>query len=158
MLLRRSSAVSFLALCIVAFVGCGRKSNDTPVNPMMQPDQPTTKPAPVPSTAPTTSTDSATSTTPAHSSTDLQTNPPTEKTYTAQDVAVHAVKSDCWIAVETSVYDITKFFGQHPAGDDALAADCGKAVTNAFNSHRSHGSARAKDMLSKFRIGAYAGN
>ena len=52
--------------------------------------------------------------------------PATEtKSYTLADVASHAVKADCWMAVEGKVYDVTSFIPSHPGGE-AILLGCGK--------------------------------
>jgi cytochrome b involved in lipid metabolism len=74
-----------------------------------------------------------------------------EATYTAAEVALHSSKTDCWIIIEDSVYDITNFFEDHPGGE-APVRFCGKDATAVFS--RIHaGSADASTMSQNYRIG-----
>lgn len=36
------------------------------------------------------------------------------KTYTAQEVAKHNLRNDCWIIVDGEVYDVTEYVDEHP--------------------------------------------
>jgi len=53
--------------------------------------------------------------------------------YTLEDVSIHNNSSDCWTIVESKVYDISSFFGQHPWGDTALEQLCWTDWTEAFS-------------------------
>lgn len=78
-------------------------------------------------------------------------------TFTLAQVAEHADKSSCWIALEGKVYDVTPFVagGLHP-GKDAILAGCGKDATELFNNRPGGSGAhseRARAMLPKYLIG-----
>jgi hypothetical protein len=54
--------------------------------------------------------------------------------YTAADVAKHAVATDCWMVLNTTkVYNVTPFLSMHPAGSGIMIPYCGKDGTQAFN-------------------------
>jgi cytochrome b involved in lipid metabolism len=79
-------------------------------------------------------------------------------------VANHKTKSDCWIIVEGSVYNVTEYIAYHPGGEQTIVSNCGSEATNAFNtkggSGRSH-SDMAKSLLKKYlvaKIGDTYGN
>lgn len=81
--------------------------------------------------------------------------------YTLEQLAKHADKSSCWLAIDQKVYDVTPFVasGFHP-GEEAILQGCGKDATELFNtrpmgSGTSH-SERARDMLPKYFIGDLA--
>lgn len=38
------------------------------------------------------------------------------KTFTRQEVAKHNKPGDCWVVVDTAVYDLSKFADLHPGG------------------------------------------
>jgi hypothetical protein len=68
----------------------------------------------------------------------------------------HNSSGDCWMAIGGRLYDITRFFGQHPGGDSSLSAYCGTDATTAFNTKdknpgSSH-SAAAAAMLGQYLI------
>ena len=46
--------------------------------------------------------------------------------FTEAEVAKHTANSDCWTIMHGKVYDITKYFGQHPGGDIFLEDVAGK--------------------------------
>lgn len=78
-------------------------------------------------------------------------------TYTLSQVAEHATKESCWLAIEGKVYDVTSYVGSgfHP-GKEAILAGCGKDATELFN-NRPNGSGshseKARGFLPKFLIG-----
>jgi hypothetical protein len=71
------------------------------------------------------------------------------------EVAKHKTKTDCWTAIEGSVYDMTSFISQHPGGDGILKG-CGNDATVLFNSIPFHNSA-IRDFLTTFKIGILTG-
>ena len=74
------------------------------------------------------------------------------KTYTIADVAVHNSKTDCWSAINGSVYNLTPWVGKHPGGQQAIAGICGKDGSDAFNGKHG-GQARPTTELAGFKIG-----
>lgn len=78
--------------------------------------------------------------------------------YTLEEVAVHNSNTDCWLAIEGTVYDVTEFIASenHPGGD-AILAGCGLDATELFNT-RPMGSGtphsdKARSFLPGFEIG-----
>lgn len=79
------------------------------------------------------------------------------------EIKKHNTQSDCWYLISGKVYDITNFFGSHPAGDSAMAPMCGKDATVAYNTQdpyatttnrtRSAHSSSAVAMLNDYYIG-----
>ena len=55
-------------------------------------------------------------------------------TITNEDLAKHASRSDCWVAILGQVYDVTAFLDEHPGGADILLKFAGKDATKAFSS------------------------
>lgn len=41
-------------------------------------------------------------------------------TLTAQEVAKHNTREDCWIIVDNKVYDVTDYIDDHPGGDTIM--------------------------------------
>jgi len=54
-------------------------------------------------------------------------------TYTSAQVASHNTASDCWEIINGKVYNLTAFIPQHPGGQSAVIAQCGKDATTVFN-------------------------
>jgi len=77
--------------------------------------------------------------------------------YTLDQVAEHDNKSDCWLAIDGKVYDVTPFIesGLHPGGEQILLG-CGKDATDLYND-RPNGSGshsnRARGMLDNYEVG-----
>jgi cytochrome b involved in lipid metabolism len=67
-------------------------------------------------------------------------------------VSGHATKADCWIILDTGVYDITSYISQHPGGNSPVRF-CGKDTTAIFD--RIHSDA-AKELKDNYRIGNLA--
>ena len=49
--------------------------------------------------------------------------------YSMKDVKSHDNAGDCWIVIEQSVYDVTRFIRRHPGGPSSIVAYCGKNAT-----------------------------
>jgi cytochrome b involved in lipid metabolism len=75
--------------------------------------------------------------------------------YTMSDVAMHASASDCWMAINGKVYNVTNFIGQHPGGS-VIVTGCGKDATQLFATQGNTGgdhSSQADQQLAQFEIG-----
>lgn len=85
--------------------------------------------------------------------TPLPTQKPPEITIpiSLSEIKKHNKRTDCWLEVEGSVYNMTSFIGIHPGGD-AIAKGCGTNATLLFNSVPSHKQA-VRDLLNTFKIG-----
>lgn len=57
------------------------------------------------------------------------------KTFTASQVAQHSSANDCWMIINTKVYDVTKFVALHPGGKE-IVRGCGKDATTLFEQRR----------------------
>lgn len=76
---------------------------------------------------------------------------PSVATYTLADVAQHATGTDCWTAINGSVYNITSFVPNHPGGE-RITAVCGIDGTSLFEGQHG-GSRQANTELAKLKIG-----
>ena len=43
-----------------------------------------------------------------------------DKVFTREEVATHNKENDCWIIIEDTVYDESKFLNLHPAGKNVI--------------------------------------
>jgi cytochrome b involved in lipid metabolism len=76
-----------------------------------------------------------------------------QATYTIAQVATHNKSTDCWVAINSKVYNLTSWISKHPGGQQAILSICGKDATVTFSNQHS-GQARPEAMLSTFLIGS----
>ncbi|XP_073054052.1 cytochrome b5-like [Primulina eburnea] len=67
------------------------------------------------------------------------------------DVSVHNTSEDCWVIINSKVYNVTNFLSEHPGGDEVLLESAGKDASEEFEDV-GHGSA-ARLMLDEFYVG-----
>merc|ERR1712032_1526425 len=92
--------------------------------------------------------------------------------YTAEEVAKHTTKEDCWVILHGNVLNVTSFLSQHPGGELAILTFAGKDATAEFDMIHppdvvgkyapdaiigSVGAAKAKKAPKKGKKGADAG-
>lgn len=78
--------------------------------------------------------------------------------YTLAQVAEHASASDCWMAVEGKVYDVSTYVPQHPAPLSVITPWCGKDAVEGMRTKgygRDHSPA-GWTLLEQFLIGNLA--
>lgn len=81
-----------------------------------------------------------------------------DKSYNLAEVARHAGKNDCWMAIGKDVYDLTAYLPQHPSDPAVVLPWCGRDATEAYRTKtkgRPH-SPYADQLLPKYRIGTLA--
>jgi cytochrome b involved in lipid metabolism len=84
--------------------------------------------------------------------------PPADKARTLiamSEVARHASSEDCWMVIDTRVYDLTAYLPEHPSQPSIILPWCGKEASEAYktkNKGRSH-SAQADQALAHHAIG-----
>lgn len=79
----------------------------------------------------------------------------TNMTLTSTQVAAHNTLQDCWIIVSGRVYDVTRYIGSHPGGQNAITRHCGQEATTAFQTQDkgSNHSNNAYNLLNNYLIG-----
>lgn len=77
------------------------------------------------------------------------------KTFTMQEVALHADTTSCYSVVNGSVYDLTTWIPKHPGGERAIKSICGKDGTDGFNGKHG-GKPQQESTLALFKIGELA--
>ncbi len=50
----------------------------------------------------------------------------------AIELPSHNLQSDCWLAINGKVYDVTKYISSHPGGAQQIIKYCGQEATEAF--------------------------
>ncbi len=53
--------------------------------------------------------------------------------YSAEEVAKHNKKDDCWVIIDGQVLDVTAFLPDHPGGEKAILLYAGRDATEEFN-------------------------
>lgn len=101
-------------------------------------------------TAPSTTTNQPiASTSPSVPNTTTSTN---TTSYLLSEVAKHNKSTDCWIAINGSVVDVTKFIvsGKH---NPKIISACGLETTTAFSQVSKHGTPQVQTLFKEFTIG-----
>jgi len=79
-----------------------------------------------------------------------------DKTITLAELRQHKDAKSLWIAINDTVYDVTKFMEEHPGGEEVLLEQAGGYATDAFEDV-GH-STDAREMMKKYAIGKLAEN
>jgi predicted heme/steroid binding protein len=81
--------------------------------------------------------------------------PPVASGYTTAQLATHATRADCWIAVSGKVYSVSNYISMHPGGSTAIVNVCGQDATTVFNNRGGTGSHSnsAKSTLGTLLLG-----
>lgn len=90
------------------------------------------------------------------SNTQNATSQTASKTYSAAEVSKHKTKNDCWIIINSNVYDVTDYLDFHPGGADMILMVCGKDATREFSTQGGRGMphpAKADAQLANYLIG-----
>ncbi|ANZ75196.1 BA75_03029T0 [Komagataella pastoris] len=56
-----------------------------------------------------------------------------ERKVTPEELAKHNSGTDCWVAINGKVYDLTEFLPQHPGGRNVILKRAGKDASKVFN-------------------------
>lgn len=117
--------------------------------------QATVEPSPSVTIQPTLAYD--TTTAPTVESTIAPTIAPTSTTqgFTMQEVAQHSSQSDCYVAYQGVVYNITSYLPNHPGGIRKATQMCGQNIDSFSGQHSggSFSSPQAQEMLTSLEVG-----
>jgi len=76
-----------------------------------------------------------------------------QTTLDTTEVAKHASSNSCWLIIDSKVYDITGYFGSHPAGNAIMVNFCGKEASVAYHLSPHRHSGYADSLLAKYLLG-----
>jgi len=76
------------------------------------------------------------------------------ESYTLEEVKKHKTETDLWLVIKDNVYNVTKFFDQHPGGGEVLLDVAGKDASRDFEDV-GH-SPEAQEMMKEYLIGKLA--
>jgi cytochrome b involved in lipid metabolism len=74
---------------------------------------------------------------------------------TLTQIAQHSSRSNCWSAINGSVYDLTSWIPNHPGGEEKILSLCGIDGSSRYNSKHG-GEAKPARMLAGFKLGILA--
>lgn len=80
----------------------------------------------------------------------------TASSYTLAEVAKRNTPSECWVAIDGEVYDLTGWISEHPGGSGAIRSLCGTDGTDEFSSQHG-GEGRPASTLDSYYLGPLAG-
>ena len=75
----------------------------------------------------------------------------TPKEFTAEEISKHNNEQDCWVIVNGTVYNLTKFINKHPGGKQTILNVAGKDGSELFNSVHQNGPQTF--MMKIFKVG-----
>lgn len=79
-----------------------------------------------------------------------------ERVISLTEVARHASADDCWMVIDSNVYDLTMYLPEHPSRPSIILPWCGREASEAYHTKtkgRPH-SPDANELLAKYRIGS----
>lgn len=76
-----------------------------------------------------------------------------EKEFTAEEVALHSRRDDCWLILDGGVYDVSSYVEQH-FGGDAILRNAGRDSSVGF--HGDQHQPKTFHIVKKYRIGKLA--
>jgi cytochrome b involved in lipid metabolism len=65
---------------------------------------------------------------------------------------MHQSATDCWVAIDGNVYNLTDWVSKHPGGPDKIIKLCGKDGSVIFNGQHG-GQPQPEAALAMFKIG-----
>ncbi|CBF80506.1 hypothetical protein AN8420.2 [Aspergillus nidulans FGSC A4] len=75
----------------------------------------------------------------------------TDKIYTEDDLLIHNKDGDLWLAIDGTVYDLTKFSEEHPGGKKILLGVAGADASKKYRKY--HGDNILQRYALEYKIG-----
>jgi hypothetical protein len=75
--------------------------------------------------------------------------------YTLEKVKANASATSCWTVIKGNVYDLTKWIGSHPGGENAILSLCGVDGSAAFAAQH-EGKSKPESRLAGYLLGPLA--
>lgn len=75
--------------------------------------------------------------------------------YTLEKVKANASAASCWTVIKGNVYDLTKWIGSHPGGENAILSLCGVDGSAAFAAQH-EGKSKPESRLAGYLLGPLA--
>lgn len=85
----------------------------------------------------------------------FKSEPTSPDTFTKDEASKHNKKNDCYLIINSKVYDVSSYIGNHPGGARTITSRCGDEVAGIFARIHSN---RAWDLLKKYKIGTITTN
>ena len=83
------------------------------------------------------------------------TSTPSAKSILLSELSNHDSKSDCWVAYDGKVYDITSFLPKHPGSSARIEPYCGTADEFKQAFEKQHGKSKVSNLM---RMGVLMGD
>jgi cytochrome b involved in lipid metabolism len=80
----------------------------------------------------------------------------TSNTLSLSDLSQHNSESDCWVAYQGKVYDVTVFLSLHPGGVEKILKYCGTASEFETGFTKKHGTSKVNILLQQIYKGDLA--
>lgn len=90
-----------------------------------------------------------------NTTTSIQSDTSTTSVFTLEQIATHSTKDDCWLIIDSSVYNVSDYLAEHPGGVSVVSPFCGKDATQAFETMGGRGahSSAADQIKQKYIVG-----
>ncbi|KAL4924125.1 cytochrome b5-like heme/steroid binding domain-containing protein [Aspergillus undulatus] len=82
---------------------------------------------------------------------DVEVQTDTNKIYTKDDLVIHNRDGDLWLAIDGTVYDLTKFSEEHPGGKKILLSVAGTDASKKYRKY--HGDNILQRYAKDYKIG-----
>ena len=74
---------------------------------------------------------------------------------TAEEIATHNSKDDCWVVYKGKIYDVTDYIPRHPGGQDRIARNCGSLTQFQEQFTKQHGTSKVSLLM---QVGTFIGD